>query len=231
MTAGDLINSTLRLIGVTASGETPSSSESADALVVLNDLIDSWSNEQLLIPAKIREEQALVALQESYTFGASGDWNSARPLRIENIIVKIDTNTELPLSTLNQDQYANIVDKSVTSEYPTKYFDLGGFPLRTIYFWPTPSEVKTMVIWSWKALATMAGLTTAFSLPPGYSRALRYNFAIDLAPEYGRSLDAAIVEVALTSKAAIKRLNIEDNLLGTDQALLRRGTYDWRVDE
>jgi len=48
-TAGDIINSALRLIGLLAEGETPSPETSQDALSAMNQMIDSWNTERLMI--------------------------------------------------------------------------------------------------------------------------------------------------------------------------------------
>jgi hypothetical protein len=47
--AADQINRALRLLGVLAEGETPSASVSQDALMALNQMIDSWNTERLSI--------------------------------------------------------------------------------------------------------------------------------------------------------------------------------------
>ena len=48
-TASDQINRALRLLGVLAEGETPSAETSQDALIALNQMIDSWSTERLSV--------------------------------------------------------------------------------------------------------------------------------------------------------------------------------------
>jgi hypothetical protein len=48
-TALDLITGALRKINVLASGEVPSAAEQADALAVLNDMLDTWSTEHLSV--------------------------------------------------------------------------------------------------------------------------------------------------------------------------------------
>ena len=42
-TAGDIINGSLRLLGVLAEGETPSAEISQDSLTAMNQMIDSWN--------------------------------------------------------------------------------------------------------------------------------------------------------------------------------------------
>jgi hypothetical protein len=48
-TAGDQINAALRLIGQLAEGETPSAATSQDALAALNQMLDSWNTDRLLV--------------------------------------------------------------------------------------------------------------------------------------------------------------------------------------
>ena len=49
--AGDIINGSLRLLGVLAEGETPSAETSQDALTAMQQMIDSWNTERLTIYA------------------------------------------------------------------------------------------------------------------------------------------------------------------------------------
>ena len=48
-TAGEQINRALRLLGILAEGETPSAAMSQDALVALNQMIESWNTERLAV--------------------------------------------------------------------------------------------------------------------------------------------------------------------------------------
>jgi hypothetical protein len=48
-TAGQQIERALRLLGVLAEGETPSAATSQDALMALNQMIDSWQTERLSV--------------------------------------------------------------------------------------------------------------------------------------------------------------------------------------
>ena len=61
-TAGQQIERSLRLLGVLAEGETPSAATSQDALMALNQMIDSWNTERLshLLP-KIKFTHGLLA--------------------------------------------------------------------------------------------------------------------------------------------------------------------------
>ncbi len=236
MTGLDLINSSLRLIGVLASGETVSNDEANDALASLNQMLDTWSTQNLLIPAKISESLALVVNQQTYQMGTGApDFNTARPQKIENINwqqVSGSTTLEIPIEILNQDQWAAISIKTITSNLPTRMWPQYLYPYVKLNFWPIPSVAGNVIVWSWKPLSSIATLTTSLSVPPGYLRALRYNLGIELAPEYGRQLDPVVIENAVESKASIKRMNSPITLLGIDPGVLpKKSTWNWFTGE
>lgn len=230
MTGRDLITGSLRLLGAVASGESLGAAEATDGLSALNDMIDGWSTEQLLIPNKVREVFALVAGQESYTMGSGGNFNTARPQKIENALIQIagtDPVLEIPVRILNQDQYAGLMIKTVQSTYPTDLYSDGAYPLTSISVWPVPNSSCSLVLYSWKPLSQLA-LDTVISLPPGYARALRYCLAVELAPEYGKQAPTEVVEIAGTAKGAIKRMNTRSEYLDLDSSLMgRRRGFNW----
>ncbi len=232
----DLINGSLRLLGVLASGEAATSSEANDALVALNDMIDTWSNESLLIYEKAYETFGLNVNQQSYQWGTgAADFNSPRPQKLETVVfqqISGTTTLELPIDILNLDQWAAISVKTITSNLPTRCWLQNTYPNATFYVWPIPSITGNIVVSSWKAITEIAALTTTISLPPGYSRALRYNLALELAPEYGKQVDPLIEAHAIESKGNLKVMNTKILLMGCDTATLdRRSTWNYFTGE
>lgn len=234
-TSRDLINSSLRLLGVLASGEAAGAAEATDGLASLNDLIDSWSTESLLIPNKVREVFPLISGQQTYTMGTGGNFDTSRPMKIENALVQIPGGspvTEIPVKILTKDEYVRIVQKTATSSFPQYLYPDNANPLTSLSFWLVPNQSLNVVLYSWKPLAQLANLSTALSLPPGYSRALRYNLAVELAPEYGRTVAQEVAAIASESKAAIKRMNHVPQYLQVDDALRARpATWNWMTGE
>lgn len=123
MNGGDLIASSLRLIGVLASGETPSGPESADALLILQQMLDSWQSERLNVFTISIDEFAMVPGQQTYTYGAGGNFNKPRPARIERMSVVWLANPaqplELPLSIVDEGGWQAIPIKLINSTLPT----------------------------------------------------------------------------------------------------------------
>lgn len=236
MTGNDLIASSLRLIGVLASGENPPSNESNDALNSLNDMINSWTNERLMIYETSYETFTLNVNQQSYQWGTgAADFNSPRPQKLENVNwqqVSATTTLELGVEILNKDQWSAISIKGITSNIPTRCWLENTYPNATFFVWPIPSVSGSVVIWSWKPLITVSSLTTTISLPPGYAKALRYNLAVELAPEYGKTPSDLVMKGAMDSKSAIKSMNDKILLMSCDLATLnRRSTFNWYTGE
>lgn len=233
-TARDLIKGALRLIGATSSGETPSAEEISDGLFALNSMIDSWSNEGLLIFSKIRDEFTLVVGTQSYTMGVGATFNSARPLKVENAYLEVQDseNYEIPMDILTKDQWADIMEKDTESSIPTKLYVDYTYPNATLYVWPKPNVANNLVLYSHKPLSTLSNASTELSLPPGYERALRYNLALELAPEFGREPSPLVMQVAMEAKGKIKITNSIPHFLEVDGELVAgTATFNYLTGE
>lgn len=65
----DIITGALRNINALEAGETPSASDAADALMVLNDLIEAWSMDKLIVFSSVENLLTLNTGQNQYTIG------------------------------------------------------------------------------------------------------------------------------------------------------------------
>lgn len=237
MNGGDLIASSLRLIGVLASGETPSGPESADALVIAQQMIDAWQAERMMIFTITISEFPLVPGQQTYTLGAGGNFNIPRPARIERMsIVNLNNPAqplELPLEMLTEQQWQEIIPvKLIQSTLPQRVYDDGAFPLRNLNYWCIPTVPVNTRIYGWTAINTFPDLVTDVTFPPAYLKAIRYNLAVDLAPEFGREVPPAVAAQAIQTKAIIKSLNSPQPLMYADPAVVnpRGRVYNWITD-
>lgn len=236
MTANDLISSALRLIGVLASGETPSAPEANDGLTILNQMLDAWSTERLALFTVQRQVVIPAVLKQAYTVGAGGDFNIPRPPRIDRVGVISLTNAvqplELPVEMLTDVGWEAIPVKNISSSLPLKVWNDLGYPLMTLSFWPIPNVQVNFALYTWTALNQFPDLVTDEEFPPGYLKALRYNLAVDLAPEFGREVPPVVAAQAISSKATIKSMNSVPLDLRCDEATVnqRGGRYNWLAD-
>lgn len=214
------------MIGVLASGEAPTASQSSDALDRLNRMIKSWNIEGLLVFKITREEFALTASQSSRTMGTGGNFNTTRPNKIIRAGV-LDGDYEFPVDILTAEEWSEISDKSTTAQNPSKIYPEGTYPLETINLWPIPTETNSLVLYSRKIINATLALADSLSMPDGYEEALEYNLAVRLAPEYGRQLDPLILNTATELKANLMRQNIKPSYLKSDAAgLVNRKTFN-----
>lgn len=236
MTTRELITRSMRLIGVLASGENPSANEANDAFKSLNAMIDNYSTQSLIVLSRVYETFSLVVGQSVYQWGTGApDFNSSRPQKIENINwiqTSGSTTVQLPIEIINQDQWAAIAVKTINSNLPTRMWPQYLYPYAQLNFWPIPSVAGQIMVWSWKPLADIASLDTVLSLAPGYEDMLTYNLAIRLSPEYGVQPSEIVLATAISSKADVKRMNIQPLLMGCDDGTLpKRSTWNWFTGE
>jgi PKD repeat protein len=103
--------------------------------------------------------------------------------------------------------FASIGLRGLQSTYPKYWYDNGQFPLRTIAFWPVPSQNFGVELWCWEPITQETDLDAELNLPPGYERYLRYKLAIEIAPEFGMEISPTVLQNYKESEVVVKRLN------------------------
>ena len=223
-TALQLITTGLRKISVYSTGETLGSDVSADGLAVLNSMLDGWSIERLMCPNLLQESFSLTNSVGSYTIGSGGDFNTTRPTKIvDPCFIRDSSNLDSPVQIIDAAAYGRIVQKNIDGSYPGYLFYDAAYAsaLATIYLYPEPQSGLTLYINSWKQLASLSTLTASLSLPPGYQRAIEWNFALEFCSEFGKEPPASVVAMAKQTKAAIKSLNITDAFMRMDSGIVQ----------
>lgn len=211
MTGRDLVTSALRLIGAVAPGESVPASDAVDGLASINRMLDSWSNENLIIHVVSIDEKALTPGESVYEIGDDADWDTPRPQEIQKALIRVSGSPSIdyPVRILNSDEWSSITQKEAQSEIPSALWADGAYPNLSVYLYPQPTVANSLVLYSLKPLTRIATLDTEVSLPPGYEEAIIYGGAMRLSPEYGRQVSAEVAQIASDSKAAIKRRNLK----------------------
>ncbi len=233
-TARDIVTGALRLLGVVSQGETPQAEEASEGLEALNQMIEGWSNDNLFLPSITEETFSLVVGQASYTMGSGGDFDTVAPLGIENAYIVSTPNpaNDVKLDILTSREYSEIAIKSTQSTIPRGLYVEYTYPLARLTLYPVPSEAKTLKLFTMKPVSNFANLSTTINLPVGYNRALRFNLAQELAPEYGKEASPTVQTVASRSLATIKRKHTNPVYLKCDSGVLgENGIFDYRTGE
>ena len=229
-TALDIIKGSLRKLGVIAAGESLSSEEAKDSLEALNDMVESWNTQNLTVPGIKIEEFTLINGQQSYTMGDGGDFDTDIPIKTDSVYLR-QSDVDMPLKLISNKEWGELTSKETSSNLPMYVYIDNNYPLRKVYLYPKPSEANTIVFHNTRQLSSFTSLGTTLNLAKGYKRALIYNLAIELAPEYGKSISGEISKVANESLANIKRANIRPIPRKVDPALVSSGGFDWRTGE
>jgi hypothetical protein len=221
-TAGEQINRALRLLGVLAEGETPSAAMSQDALMAMNQMIDSWNTERL--STFVTQDQIFTwpAGLVSRDLGPSGDFIGNRPVLLDDATYFRDpgTNVSFGVKFINQQQYNGIAVKTVSSTYPQVLWANMGFPNVTLTVYPRPTRDLEWHFVSVQELDKPADLTTVMYYPPGYLRAFTYCLAMEIAPEFGVEPSPQVQRVAMVSKRDLKRINNPDDVMSMPYAIV-----------
>lgn len=214
-TAGDQIVRALRLLGVIAEGETPSAATSQDALIALNQMIDSWNTERLSVYSTQDQVFTWPSGQITRTLGPTGDFVGNRPVLLDDATYYRDagTNVSYGIKFINQDQYNGIAVKTITSTYPQVIFVNMTFPDIEMTVYPRPTRDLEWHFISVRELNQPALLSTNLAFPPGYLRAFVYNLACELAPEFGVEPSPQVQRIAMTSKRNLKRINNPNDVM------------------
>jgi hypothetical protein len=221
-TAGDIINGSLRLLGVLAEGETPSSETSQDALRAMNQMIDSWNTERLSVFSTQDQIFTWPAGLLNRTLGPTGDFVGNRPVLLDDATYFKDPGTGVSygIKFINQQQYDGIAVKTVTSTFPQVIFVNMTFPDIEMYIYPRPTRALEWHFISVEELTQPATLATVLHFPPGYLRAFRYNLACEMAPEFGVEPSSQVRRLAMASKRNLKRINNPNDIMSVPYSLI-----------
>ena len=221
-TAGDIINGSLRLLGILAEGETPSAETSNDALTAMNQMIDSWNTERLSVFSTQDQVFLWPAGQISRTLGPSGNFEGNRPILLDDSTYYKDPGTGVSygIKQINQQQYDGIAVKTVTSTYPQVIWLNMNYPDIEMYVYPVPTRELQWHFISVDELTQPATLSTQLSFPPGYLRAFRYNLACEIAPEFGVEPSPQVQRIAMASKRDLKRINNPDDVMSMPYSIV-----------
>lgn len=234
ITAYGLIKGALRLIGASTADEEVPIEEAGDGLNTLNQMLDAWNADRLMVYTISSQDFPFVVGKQAYTLGSGGDFDMTRPVRISGmssiLLANPDNRIEVPITMYNtRDWQLKMPVKQVDGSFPQICYDDGSFPLRVLNFWPIPQQQNDVRIYSWQPLLLLDSLKTNITLPQAYARALRFNLAIDLAPEYDKEPSATVVARAKESLSLIRTINQPEMELRSDLIATEPG-YNYKAD-
>lgn len=227
-TVYDIVVKAMLHIGALASGEVPNADEASDGLDAFNDVLETWSLQNLAVYGGDVETFATVPGQASYTIGATGNWVTARPVQdIDGAYCTVQ-GVDFPIGIWTQAEYNSVAVKATQSNIIDRLAYINEFPNGIVKLFPTPQRAISVSLTIARVMTNAAALSDIIRLPPGYARALAYAVAVELTTQYGGGIDVS--GQAKSTLAYIKRANrvppiasFDSTILGPRMALWQRG--------
>jgi GH24 family phage-related lysozyme (muramidase) len=232
----DIITDALVRMGVYGPGETITDADAERCLSILNDMLDSWSNESLTVFANLTQNFNTVAGVSAYTIGPGATWNGVRPLSISTdpgTVFLTDANLNVyQVDVVTQQQYNLATTGNVNSQTPDTLFYDPQFPFGVVNLFPTPAEVIAVTIVCTLALAGFANLYAALSLPPGYKDALQKCLLVEAWSTFkpdGTNPSQTQLALAMKAKGNVKRKNYRPRVSQVDPYIASRGGSTYNI--
>ena len=190
VTATQIAYRALRDIGCLRPGQSTSSDVLNDMLSALNEMIDQWLLDQLMVFSVRADIYNLVASQQVYTIGPVGaNFIAPRPTEVQDaniLLTNVSPVVRLAMEIINVDTWAAIRVRVIPSAIPLMlYYDKNFDPVNgfaTLNMWPGPLLNYQLELFSWQQLQSFADLVTSYNIPPGYATALRKNLSVEIVP-------------------------------------------------
>jgi hypothetical protein len=222
-TAADICQSALEDLGVLGTGQTMASGDLDICFKALNQLMDQYAAERLMIYTVTGTTWTIAANDGTYSVGATapaGNVIIARPTYISHVNYR-NTSTspvlELPLKLLTDDEWANTPLKTLTSVLPIAAYYNPTYPLGTLNLWPVPTSTTLQgVLYAPQQSGRFTATSDTISLPAGYERFLVKSLALDVAAKFGAVPSPAIQEAYRQAKMVVKASNSRQMDMGFD---------------
>jgi len=216
-TARTLIESSLRVLGVYAAGETVSNDDLEAGLESLIFMLRHWSAKNIRL-YYTKQDTVTLTGAASYTIGSGGDCDTVKPVSIRGARMDGDT---VPMRIIDEDQYRRLKAAGISGAVEYLWYS-PEYPLGKLY--PLPAGSGTMYLDSLKPLTEPTLITSSIAFPPEYDEAIKYNLAVRLADEYGRMPSAMTLALARDGLEDVETRNFAEQVNAANLEVLQLST-------
>jgi len=212
----DILYGALRLCRV----RTTSSTQMTEALSAFNLMLKAWE-EAMITPTT--SSFTLTASDAEYTIGTGGDLDTTKPMSIKSAYVRDSDGTDHEIEvSMSPIDYDLVSDKDYNGRATKLYYDADySTGLGKVYLDCAYSTAETLYLTMYQGHTTYTAITETIVQPTEYEKAMTYNLAVDLAPEYGVQLMPTVIQQALILRNTIEVRNSKTPEADFDDALLR----------
>lgn len=201
-TAQELIVDALAELGVLAEEESLEATDLNRGLRMLTRMLKTWQADGVMTWTLTDGELTLVEGQESYVFGAGGDFTTV-PLEVLDMQINRGTN-DLRMFRLSREEYRMMPNKTVKG-YPTQYYYDRQREGGTLYVWPAPDATAGTVKFTYRRIIMdMDNGTNNIDLPQEWHEAIIFGLASRLVGAYSLAGTPEAARVTAEAERAYK---------------------------
>ena len=194
VTVRNLIDKSMKTIGVLGAGETADADEAMDALDLLNEIIGKFNNEDMFFPGSRR-----IEIQFN-----GNDKYELPYIDVDDVkeVYFLTHNNYVPLINISESEFIINQNKRIAGG-PTSFYVDYSYPYSYLHILPFQASGKAIITTN-ERIERFNTIDDIVSMPDGWEICLRYSLAIRLCSLYGKSASDEIVAEAVSSKAYIK---------------------------
>lgn len=191
VTANDIINASLRTLGVLGATDTASSNDQTNCLQALNIIVKDWGKDAQYLWKQKEILLPMVAANSSYQIGPSATGTGAlvtdRPLRVLDAFIRDSSNNDQTLQIVSKQEYNMLGDKT-SQGVPNQIFYDAQLTNGVLYVYNVPSDsTHTIHLIVQVPINDLTTVNDTFDITQEAYRAIKWVLADELALEYGAS--------------------------------------------
>lgn len=204
-TVAEIVNLSLRDVGVVGEGQTASGETMADAFTTLNQMLGLWQADGLYVYAH-KDVTATLTGAATYTVGVGGAVNVARPIKIDSAYWR-SAGVDYPVDVIRSLEEYSRINNKLGGTMPAAICYVPSFPLGTLYVYPNGATGELHLI-TRTDLPTFVALTDTIIIPPEYITALRYSLGEYLCTTFQSPMRPDLPALASRARRIIKRNSV-----------------------
>lgn len=208
MTLKRMIELALVIVGFLAEGEEASPEAMLDTLDLTNQMLGSWSIDNLIVPV-ISHEFFILPLKQAVTIGPGCDLQSAPLTSIEGITLSDQSGISREVFLVAESTIRGIPAVSEAT-CPSMAAFLPSYPTGTILFSSIPDTGMSALIRVARPFDQLRSLTAELEFPPGYDLAVQFGIPVLMSSKYGRPIRQDVLAIANEAYDKIKSKNAEN---------------------
>lgn len=189
VTRDDVINASLRLLGVLAEGETASAEDLTNCAQAMNILLKKWADQGYKGWLYATASFPFVASREFWTVGPTGQVVTNRPQRIADAwyeqTVSGGLTQRFPMFMLERERFFKLSPKDQTSTAPANWYYDPQLDNGLFYPWPLCLDTNgTFFISVQRPIEDILAGANVVQIPQTWYAALKWNLADEVGLEY-----------------------------------------------